>query len=132
MSDAVETTIEKGALARLNKDVNADGRNWRQGTEFIVECYVSADEAWHGQAFYWGIHGPGIIYNVWFLAADVEQVKSAQEMHGRVPPTKAKIIEELGGDRNLAEFAMAFVPRKRTLAQANSLLDPIAIADERP
>jgi hypothetical protein len=115
--DAVETIIEEGALARLKKDVNSEGRSWSKGTEFIVECFVSADEPWHGPAFYWGIHGPGIVYNVCFLAADVEQVKSAQQMYGRVPPTKAQIIEELGGDRDLAEFSMAFAPRKCTLAQ---------------
>lgn len=95
MSDTVGPVIEEGALARLNKAVSIKGRNWRQGTEFLVQDYVPADEAEDGQAFYWGNQGEGNFNNVWFLAADVEQVKTAKQMNDRTTPTPAQIAQAL-------------------------------------
>jgi hypothetical protein len=91
--------MDEGALARV---VNATNdlstpktvgiRRYPPGFEFVVEDYVPADVARDGVAFYWGSAGGGG-NNVCVVAADVEQVKTAEEMAMRTLPEAKDLLD---------------------------------------
>jgi hypothetical protein len=91
--------MEEGALARVVNptndlsDMRITGiRRYMPGFEFVVEDYVPADVAKDGVAFYWGsAEGGG--NNVCVAAADVEQVKSAEEMGMRMLPEAKELLD---------------------------------------
>ena len=90
-----------GAQARLLREAKslsgptAKDRTYPQGFTFTVEDYVSVEESEGGNAFYWGSTNGGI-NNVNFLASDVEQVKTAEEMAARPLPTPQQLAVLLG------------------------------------
>ena len=67
-------------------------RQYPAGFEFEVEDFVSAEQSEDGRAFYWGSAGGGG-NNICVLAADVEQVKSTEEMDARALPEAKQLLD---------------------------------------
>jgi hypothetical protein len=99
----VTEPMKQGALARVVKgtqDLTSNSllggvlghRQYPAGFEFEVEDFVSAEQSEDGRAFYWGnANGGG--NNVCVLAADVEQVKTAEEMAMRALPEAKELLD---------------------------------------
>lgn len=88
--------MKRGALARTitgTNDLATLNRRYPPGFEFEVEDYVPDGEI-NGEpaVFYWG-NANGGCNNVCVLAADVEQVKSAEEMAARTLPGEKELLE---------------------------------------
>lgn len=94
-----ETLIQAGSKARLLVDEPdlTTGQTRRKGFEFVVEDYVSAEQAEDGMAFYWGSSGGGC-NNVAVPACSVEVAMTAEAMAARKLPSKAEFAQEISGD----------------------------------
>ena len=89
--------IQRGALARVLRDtpdlVN-EGNTFREGLEFEVEDYATAEQSEDGKAFYYGSTGDN--YNdVCVYEEDVEEARSLEEMRARTIPAPSEILNSL-------------------------------------
>lgn len=91
------TPLTEGTLARITEThVGLDNRNNYKDTTFVVDEFISAEEAEDGVAFYWGSseYGYG---NVAVEATKVAQVMSADEARARKVPSLAEVTRFLAG-----------------------------------
>lgn len=88
------TPYPEGTLVRVLPHDPLDWDKARVESEFIVEDYVSAEEADDGIAFYWGSNNGGM-NNVTCPASAVQLVKTAAEMAARRPPTPEAVARHL-------------------------------------
>lgn len=83
-------TIEIGALARTTDHGYHWDDNYVDGMKFVVEDYVSAEEAEDGVAFYYGSHSDGM-NNVTVLEEHAELALSKSQMGQRQLPSKESL-----------------------------------------
>lgn len=91
------TPMTEGTLARVTETHDGMGaRTYYKDMTFMVDEYISAEEAEDGVAFYWGSseYGYG---DVAVEAGKVEQVMSADEARARKVPSLAEVTQFLAG-----------------------------------
>ena len=84
-------------MARTTHAFHEDGYSYREGMEFEVEEYATAEEAEASHGYYMG-NGNGGFNNVEVREDHVELVRSAADMRGRMLPTPAEIAEHLASE----------------------------------
>lgn len=87
--------IENGALAKITG--TSSTCHSKVGDLVVIEDYVSAAESDDGIAFYWASsHGTGNMNDLTPNAANVELVKTAEQMTARRIPTMEELRTFLG------------------------------------
>ena len=93
------TIIEPGAMARTTAANLENNYAYRQGMEFVVEEYATAEEAESddGKGYYIGSSNGGS-YNVEVREDHAELVRSAKDMNARTIPTPADLAEYIASE----------------------------------
>jgi hypothetical protein len=90
------TRLPNGTMARITRDITSltSDREYPAGTRFIVNDYVSSEDAADDVPFYWGNINDGL-NNITVLAADVELAMTAEQVNGRSIPTRRAVLDAL-------------------------------------